>query len=213
MDETSQSAPKLYPFDYVMKAVVLPFVPYFVKPNHVTVVRMVMTPVVLWLLFAGNYTYGVPVFFLTALTDALDGALARVRNQITPWGILFDPIADKLLIGSVAILVGLKYFHPVLIFTAIILDIMPSIRWASSRHSSTIMMANWWGKTKMILQVTSLTCLLVGILVQSSGLIIVGEVALGISLIFSVIAVLTYSFHDPKSIEVLKNELVKALSS
>jgi CDP-diacylglycerol--glycerol-3-phosphate 3-phosphatidyltransferase len=193
MDEALQPAPKLYPHDHIMKAVVLPFVPFFVKPNHVTVFRMLMTPVVLWLLVAENYTVGVPLFFLTALTDMLDGSLARVRNQITAWGILFDPLADKLLIGSVAILVGLKYFHPGLIFAAIILDIMPSIRWASVRNTGTIMMANWWGKTKMILQVTSLTALLLGVMLHVPALILTGEITLGVSLLFSLIAVITYS--------------------
>jgi CDP-diacylglycerol--glycerol-3-phosphate 3-phosphatidyltransferase len=193
MDETAQIEPKLYPHDRVMKVLVLPLVPLFLKPNHVTAFRMMMTPVVLWILLAENYVIGVPVFFLTALTDVLDGSIARVRNQITPWGIFFDPVADKLLIGSVAILVGLKYFHPVLIFAAIILDIMPSIRWASHKHAGMIMMANWWGKTKMMLQVTSLMLLLLGILLGLPVLILVGEIALGASLFFSLIAVITYS--------------------
>lgn len=193
MDAPLQTTPKLYPHDRILKYIFVPFVPHFIKPNHITAFRMVMTPVVLWLLLVENYVIGVPVFVLTAVTDMLDGTLARVRNQITPWGIFFDPVADKLLIGSVAILVGLRYFHPALIFIAIFLDIMPSIRWASSRHMGTVMMANVWGKTKMMFQVISLTLLLLGILFSMPVLIVLGETALGISLVFSLIAVITYS--------------------
>lgn len=171
----------------------MPFIPYFVKPNHLTAFRMIATPFVLWLLLVQNYAVGIPVFILVACTDMLDGSLARVRNEITPWGIFFDPVADKLLIGSVAILVALKYFHPVLVFAAIILDVIPAIRWASTKHVGMAMMANRWGKTKMVLQVCSMSLLLFGIYLQLPILISVGEGALGLAIAFSVVAVLTYS--------------------
>ncbi len=193
MDTSSQITPKLYPHDYLMKAVILPFIPAFVRPNHMTALRMVMTPVVLWLLLLENYVWGVPLFVFAAFTDMMDGSIARVRNQITPWGIFFDPVADKLLIGSVAILVALKYFNPAIVFAAIILDILPSIRWASQKHTSTMMMANWWGKIKMVLQVCSITLLLLGIMLGLPILITIGEVLLVISLGFSLVAVITYS--------------------
>lgn len=135
----------------------------------------------------------VPLFLLTAFTDMIDGSLARVRHQITPWGIFFDPIADKLLIGSVALLVALQYYHPWIIFLAIFFDILPSIRWASPKYAGSIMMANVWGKIKMFLQCTSLFLLLLGITLSLPMLIAIGEVVLGISLIFAVVAVITYS--------------------
>jgi CDP-diacylglycerol--glycerol-3-phosphate 3-phosphatidyltransferase len=194
MDGYSQTTPpKLYPHDKVMRAVVLPFVPMMVKPNYVTALRLLLIPFVLWLLFIENYVVGIPVFLFAAFTDALDGSIARVRNQITAWGIFFDPVADKLLIGGVALVVALKYFHPVLVFTAIVLDILPSVLWASTRRSGTIMMANWWGKIKMVLQVTSITLLLFGILLGLPMMIAAGQVVLGIALVFALIAVITYS--------------------
>ena len=149
---TQRDLTKLYPHDYLMKAVILPFVPHFVHPNHITVVRFLLTPIVLWLLFTEQYVWGVPLFILAAATDALDGSVARVRKQVTPWGIFFDPIADKLLIGSVAMLVALQHFHPVIVFAALMLDILPSMRWASTRYVGTVMAANVWGKIKMFLQ-------------------------------------------------------------
>ncbi|MFA5946146.1 MAG: CDP-alcohol phosphatidyltransferase family protein [Patescibacteria group bacterium] len=194
MDGSSQyNHPKLYPHDRVMKAVILPFVPQFVRPNHVTALRLLLIPFVLWLLFSENYAIGIPVFLFAAFTDALDGSIARVRNQITAWGIFFDPVADKLLIGGVALVVALKYFHPVLIFTAIILDILPSVLWASTRRSGMIMMANIWGKIKMVLQVSSITLLLFGILLSLPVLISLGQAVLAVALVFSLIAVITYS--------------------
>ncbi len=188
-----KQAPRLYPHDKLMKAVVLPFIPEFVQPNHVTIVRMLLTPFVLLFLSNEWYLLAVPLFVLTAFTDVIDGSLARVRDKITPWGIFFDPIADKLLVGSVALLVGLKYYHPALIFFAIFLDILPSLRWASQKYSGGVMMANAWGKTKMVLQCTSIGLLLLGIVLEVPALIATGEYTLGLSLVFAVVALITYS--------------------
>ncbi len=193
MNEAVQTPPKLYFHDHIVKFIFLPFIPSFVKPNHLTAVRMLLTPVVLWLFFIENYTIGFPLFIIASLTDLVDGCLARVRNQITPWGIVFDPVADKLLIGSVALMVALKYFHPVLVFAAIVLDLMPTIRWAFSKHEGGIMMANWWGKWKMFMQFSSLTLLLLGIVFHVAALIIAGEIALAIAVVLALVAFLTYS--------------------
>lgn len=190
---TNRDLTKLYPHDYVLRVLVLPFIPKFVHPNHITVLRFLMTPVVLWLLFTEQYVWGVPLFIMAAATDAIDGSVARVRKQVTPWGIFFDPIADKLLIGSVAMLVALQYFHPIIVFLALVLDILPSLRWASTRYVGTVMAANVWGKVKMFLQFTSLTLLLLGIMLNIPILIDLGELTLIVSLMFAGIAVATYS--------------------
>ncbi len=190
---TQRDLTKLYPHDYVMKAVILPFVPRFVHPNHITVVRFLLTPIVLWLLFTEQYIWAVPLFIIAAATDALDGSVARVRKQVTPWGIFFDPIADKLLIGSVAMLVALQHFNPVIVFGALMLDILPSLRWASTRYVGTVMAANAWGKIKMFLQFSSLTLLLLGILFDMPILIELGQWVLLASLAFAGVAVITYS--------------------
>ncbi len=193
MQKENTRSSKLLPHDRIMRLIVLPFIPEAVQPNHVTALRFLLTPLVLWLLFVENYLYGVPLFIFTAFTDAIDGSLARVRNKITPWGIFFDPIADKLLIGSIAILLGLLYYHPIIIFSAIVLDILPSLRWASTRYVGTVMMANVWGKLKMFLQFTSFTCLLLGLALGLPELIIFGEGILAVSLVFALVAVMTYS--------------------
>jgi CDP-diacylglycerol--glycerol-3-phosphate 3-phosphatidyltransferase len=88
--------------------------------NIVTVIRILLVPVFIWLLFLDNGTGGFWRYIATALfviaiaTDGVDGHLARGRNLITNVGIILDPIADKLLIGgalvSLAILGDLGQF-------------------------------------------------------------------------------------------------------
>ncbi|MFZ2681926.1 MAG: CDP-alcohol phosphatidyltransferase family protein [Patescibacteria group bacterium] len=193
MTRPTRDLTKLYPHDYILRVVILPFIPKFVHPNHITVLRFLMTPLVLWLLFTEHYTWGVPLFIVAAITDAVDGSLARVRKQVTPWGIFFDPIADKFLIGSIALVVALQYFNPVTVFAALSLDMLPSLRWASTKYAGTVMAANAWGKSKMFLQFCSLTLLLLGIMLDVPILIDLGELVLLVSLVFASIAVITYS--------------------
>jgi CDP-diacylglycerol---glycerol-3-phosphate 3-phosphatidyltransferase len=74
--------------------------------NIVTVVRILLVPVFIWLLFLDNSADGIwrwvatALFVLAIATDGVDGHLARGRNLITNLGIILDPIADKLLIGG-----------------------------------------------------------------------------------------------------------------
>ena len=188
-----KQAPRLYPQDYVMKMTLLPLIPRFIQPNHITIARMLATPCILWLLFLENYVWAFPLFIIAALSDVVDGALARTRNAITPWGIFFDPLADKLLVGSVLLIMGLRFYHPWLIFFVLFLDILPSLRWGSHRYAGGLVMANKWGKTKMFLQCVSLICLLFGVIAASPTAITVGEYTLGASTLFALAALITYS--------------------
>jgi CDP-diacylglycerol--glycerol-3-phosphate 3-phosphatidyltransferase len=74
--------------------------------NILTVVRILLVPVFVWLLFLDDHTNGVwryvagVLFILAIATDGVDGRLARGRNLVTNVGIILDPIADKLLTGA-----------------------------------------------------------------------------------------------------------------
>lgn len=185
---------KLYPHDYVLRAIALPFIPRFVMPNHLTVLRLLMTPVVIGLLAFGNLTLGVPLFIAAAFTDALDGSLARVRRQITPWSILFDPIADKLLIGLVALTFALQYYPPILVVAAVVFDLLPMTIWfLRAKQNRALMMANGWGKAKMLLQFASMTILLLAVLLHVPVLVTVGASVLVASTVLAAIAAVTYS--------------------
>jgi CDP-diacylglycerol--glycerol-3-phosphate 3-phosphatidyltransferase len=72
-------------------------------PNKLTVSRFVLTALFVWALFSPlrfNDTLALVLFSLAGFTDFLDGRLARKRGLITNFGILMDPLADKILICS-----------------------------------------------------------------------------------------------------------------
>lgn len=69
-------------------------------PNSLTLLRLALVPVVVWLLTVGAYPAAFWVFVAAAVSDALDGFFARVLNQHTALGATLDPIADKLMLLS-----------------------------------------------------------------------------------------------------------------
>ena len=142
---------QLFPHDYLLKPL-LWFIPSFVRPNHLTVARMCATPVVLWFLFMENYRVGVPLFIATAATDALDGSLARWRKQITEWGTFYDPMADKLLMGSVIVLILIQHVNPVIAFGVIGVELLMLGGGWYKRQKGKKIQANVWGKVKMWLE-------------------------------------------------------------
>ncbi len=68
-------------------------------PNILTTLRIVLTPFVAYFLTIGDYGWGLLLFVAAAATDALDGIVARRLKQTTTFGQLFDPVADKILLG------------------------------------------------------------------------------------------------------------------
>ncbi len=74
--------------------------PLLTVANQLTMLRMALTPVLVFLLLSGRFRLALAVFLVAGLTDALDGAIARFGNQRTSLGAMLDPVADKLLLAS-----------------------------------------------------------------------------------------------------------------
>lgn len=68
-------------------------------PNAITGLRLVMAPLLPWLLLAGHYRSALGVALAAGLSDALDGLIAKRFGWQTRLGSLLDPIADKLMLG------------------------------------------------------------------------------------------------------------------
>ncbi len=72
-------------------------------PNAISFGRLLLMPVCAWLLGSGHYATGIVVTAAVGATDWVDGWLARRTGQVSRLGQLLDPLADRLLIASVAI--------------------------------------------------------------------------------------------------------------
>ena len=81
-------------------------------PNILTMLRLVLIPVFAGLFLAGYEKWALAVFIIASITDYLDGYLARKNNQITAFGKLMDPLADKLMVCTALLGQGLSGVFP-----------------------------------------------------------------------------------------------------
>jgi cardiolipin synthase len=84
----------------------------FTVPNALSFLRLFMVPVVVVLLLAGSDGIAAAFFVLAAATDFLDGRLAR-RTGPTRLGRILDPVADRLMLSSVAVVLAIRGLLPV----------------------------------------------------------------------------------------------------
>src|SRR3989338_7282054 len=97
--------------EVVIAKIFLKVFPPWITPNHITIFRFLTIPFIILLLFSEKYLFGIILFSISAFSDMIDGALARVTNQITEWGKMSDPLADKMLIGSVAAIIVSNFIN------------------------------------------------------------------------------------------------------
>lgn len=84
------------------------FVSRFHIPNLITLARILAVPLAIWLMVGGRYDLAFWVFSVAAISDALDGFLAKRFDAVTTMGGFLDPIADKLLLVSVYVTLGIQ---------------------------------------------------------------------------------------------------------
>lgn len=126
-------------------------------PNKLTIIRMIMTPfflaLLLWESLPHRFLIAGIVYSLAAVTDAIDGNLARKNNQVTNFGKLLDPIADKVLTTSALLAfmtMGLCNIWIVMIVLTREFAIA-SIRMIAA-SGGVVIPANFWGKLKTVSQ-------------------------------------------------------------
>lgn len=81
-------------------------------PNQLTLLRMLFLPVIVITLVDGNYRTALILFVLAGLSDGLDGLLARWLHQQTVLGQYLDPIADKLLLSTLFLVLSILHKIP-----------------------------------------------------------------------------------------------------
>jgi CDP-diacylglycerol--glycerol-3-phosphate 3-phosphatidyltransferase len=133
-------------------------------PNVLTVVRILLVPVLVAVLLQatpGGSWVAAGVFALAAVTDTLDGYLARSRRSITTFGKVMDPIADKLLVAAALItLVSLDRVEPWVAMVIIAREFAVSGLRVAAGVQGVVIPASRLGKVKTITQVAAILALL-----------------------------------------------------
>lgn len=140
-------------------------------PNSITLIRIFSIPLLIWILSSARFSsvhgekelLASALFIAAAMTDGIDGYLARKRDQITTMGILLDPLADKLLIA--AAFVVLVQLNPSLVpaWVAIVVIgrefLVSGLRSIAASEGFTIE-ASQLGKLKMVVQIVAVVAVI-----------------------------------------------------
>ena len=126
-------------------------------PNVLTMIRLILIPVFVVLFFRGQKIAALGVFVAASLTDMLDGYLARKLNQITDFGKLFDPLADKLMVLTAMVCQGIDGVFP---WTAIIIvaakELVMVLGGMFMLSKNIVVYSNYVGKTAQVCFIASL---------------------------------------------------------
>lgn len=128
-------------------------------PNKLTLARMIATPVFMAVMlvdFKYHYLISLLLFAAAALTDFIDGKMARKNNMVTDFGKFMDPLADKMLttsayLGFMHIFGGTEFSWHMVAITFIVLFrefAVSSIRLVAVTAGGKVVAANMWGKCK-----------------------------------------------------------------
>ena len=126
-------------------------------PNVLTIFRLLLVPVFVIVFVSGHPKAALAVFVAASLTDLLDGFLARKLNQITDFGKLFDPLADKLMVLTALSCQGAAGVFPWEAIGIVLLKEL--IMMAGSVYmlgKGVVVYANYYGKTAQVFFILSL---------------------------------------------------------
>lgn len=125
-------------------------------PNKITILRVLMIPLCMWLLLAGFNYLCAAVFLLAAATDWLDGFLARKKHLISNFGKFADPLADKLLVlGLMLCLVETAVVPAWVVMVIITRELVVTGFRLIAASAGHVIAAGFWGKIKTVVQMAA----------------------------------------------------------
>ncbi len=175
-------------------------------PNVLTIIRMLLIPLFVFLHAAGHSKLALLVFCIASFTDWLDGYIARKYHLITDFGKLMDPLADKLMVCTALVMQGLDGVFPIPAIIIVIIKEMVMIVGSSYMLQKDIVVyAHQWGK---LAQVTFIAALVLSFWhgdFAADGLPI-DRIFLWLAVIVALIALVDYTTESLKTLRTLKAE-------
>lgn len=175
-------------------------------PNKITLFRVALIPLFLVFMLVQSISYGkyiaAAIFIIAALTDLLDGYIARKHNLVTNFGKFMDPLADKLLVSSALICFVELGLVPAWIVILIISRefIINGFRLIAS-DNGVVIAASWWGKIKTNVQM--IVCVMLIINLDFTFINILEQVGIYLAAFLTVVSLVDYMV---KNKDVLKEK-------
>jgi CDP-diacylglycerol--glycerol-3-phosphate 3-phosphatidyltransferase len=172
-------------------------------PNLVTLSRIVLIPLIIglyylppeWVALDRKNTIACAIFILAAVTDWLDGYLARKLNQMSAFGAFLDPVADKLVVvGALIVLLQLERVEPLVGFIIIGREIAISAlrEWMAKVGQAKSVAVAFIGKLKTTFQLIAIPLLLYHDPLLGIDCLGLGTVLINVAAVLTVISMLYY---------------------
>ena len=171
--------------------------PFRTAPNILTLLRICLAPFLVAAILQDRFTLGFSLFVAAGLTDALDGVLARVLKQRTMLGQYLDPVADKLLLSTLFVVLMLKGLIPTTV-TVLVLGrdvgilLVAAILYAAVGRREFY--PSIFGKANTVAQVTAVGVVMLHQVISSGWVVILRLVALDATVGLTVAAGLHYAW-------------------
>lgn len=158
-------------------------------PTMLTIFRIVLIPVLVWVFYWDNRWANVlacAVFVIGALTDILDGMIARRYQMYSAFGAFLDPVADKLAV-TIALFLIVQWHHtvPIALLAAVIvgreITISALREWMAQMGDHGLVKVAGLGKLKTIVQMTAISCLIFREPLLGLPIFLIGESLLGVA--------------------------------
>jgi len=179
--------------DKILAKSLLLIIPKWITPNLVTWLRVFSVPFIIYFLWIENYSVALPLFLLSAFSDAIDGSLARTRNLVTDFGKMFDPVADKLLISVAAIILIPKHLGWAIVIVIVSIElILITSAYIQKKYYGKIIQAENTGKLKMVMQSLGIGALLIYALWNITIFLIFAQYFFYAAIFFALISLVVY---------------------
>ena len=189
-------------------------------PNAITIVRILMAPIFLWMLLAdggsdGALRWWAAVIFIVAIaTDGIDGYLARKYEIVTDLGKLLDPIADKVLTGFAFIGLSILGELPWWITIVVLIREVGITIYRFIVVSDHVLAAAWMGKLKTVAQAVALSLALLPLWnLVGEWIFWVNGVAMTIAVVLTIASGIDYVVTEIRAARTRRGEVAPAAES
>ncbi|MBZ0158195.1 MAG: CDP-diacylglycerol--glycerol-3-phosphate 3-phosphatidyltransferase [Alphaproteobacteria bacterium] len=173
----------------------------FNLPTLLTFSRIILIPFFV-LVTPGNPYWGITIFLIASVTDFLDGYLARRSGQITKFGMILDPIADKfLVISALILLVDMVRLSAWVAIIIIVREFLVTALRVVALSKSIVIPSESGGKWKTAAQMTSIVLLFLPGGIGSLDFYDVGLVLMYIALVLALVSGVKYTVSFWKQIQ------------
>jgi len=160
-------------------------------PNQLTILRILLIPAFLLLLFAGYRYSAISVFLLASATDWLDGFVARKLNLITNFGKFMDPLADKLLVAAALIaMVELSMLSAWIVVVIISREFIITGFRLVAADNNIVIAAGMLGKLKTVAQMV----MIIYLLFEFGG--VLADILIWVSVILTIASAVEYIMNN-----------------